>query len=709
MGGVTQYGLPEVRGNVADCEKFEGVIGRRTLNVGLTVVESWGAMNDKNERVGAQNTGASESMCAAVRRQTTGIFMNSQDKAQHVLRAANGDAESLRTLANHIRDASDPDPSIAHSIIHLLDSVLIPDDFSYRQSEDRQRPNSSCFAAMGALSVMMALCLTNHSKRSSALQVVQVLKDYYPHIIRWIEFFVSKGVFLRSCAAFLTTIALFHGTLEEVVLGSKSTVELIVAWWIHKGDNISTSQEHDSDMASHPSSPINLLFLLVVEDSRSRPIFRQVSAASPATVGLIARAMKTRLTELEEGIRAHSSTVAFVVARVLELARLLRQILNRKEHYVELFHSERLIFSISSTLQAATFHQEKGPEFWVNINDILRHIFSFIVKPGFGCGSPIKKVIDALNGGLLTVLVKSLIVTPPTTSSHAFCLCFLSDITAYCIYRDVVVPLSTAVKNLVKWGVVAQAPAPHAPKFSERWVAIVSFLIRNAKVYDCNGGREVLGSVCNGPGCPMAQELRSRVSVARKCSRCHSISYCSETCQKRDWRAHHRDECLEEQQLRPKGQLPLRDRATIASYIANLCTEYYSTKFQEARTQRKIFVPLESLILSVNGISIPTGVDVTTVANYRSRNIAIFHYHLWSRIDRYLEDFTLRPNIHLAEAIFPLGGCTVHLLVRLLKGEGGDFRVLGFISGITRSMALDNRQCTVDAWSAQNMRYPVPI
>lgn len=169
---------------------------------------------------------------------------------------------------------------------------------------------------------------------------------------------------------------------------------------------------------------------------------------------------------------------------------------------------------------------------------------------------------------------------------------------------------------------------------------------------------------------------------SKKCSGCQARAYCSTRCQKADWDAHHQHECGGMRQSTAveadcAGELRLSDRAHLAAFVERLCNKHMGEFRSYAR--RAFLVPLGSLILTVDGISVPATGTLSTVVEFLAsvKKSLGGNVPYRRRINDYLRQM---PEIRVACAVFPLGLLTVHLLVRM-QDDGNDIlRVVSFMT-----------------------------
>jgi hypothetical protein len=101
--------------------------------------------------------------------------------------------------------------------------------------------------------------------------------------------------------------------------------------------------------------------------------------------------------------------------------------------------------------------------------------------------------------------------------------------------------------------------------------------------------------------------------------------------------------------------------------VEDVCSTNMHT-VERIRQFRGFAAPLNALIHFVDCFSVPAALDLVLFTKYKQREHGE-PAHLKKRIDAYLSHALQSQNVYLAEAMFPYGGATVHLLIKMTKAN----------------------------------------
>ncbi|TEB24357.1 hypothetical protein FA13DRAFT_1797246 [Coprinellus micaceus] len=529
---------------------------------------------------------------------------------------------------------------------------------------------------MGAFEVITSQANLTLALGASRQSLAQLLREYRPHWLEWVHFFCRKGIFVLPSAAFVLAALEMGDDLQQTFMECPSSIGLVLNMWMQQDEHGRHYLSEEIDSTFPLTCPLLSLLSLVVGDPAGSLTLRDQLREDPLEIQCIAQTMQRRTHALRKLLHTSVLSPTFVIRHLHELSAVVQALSYRPEYPFEFFHSHRLLSQVSLTLNVA-LRVEARTSIWLEALGILKHLYTWILKSKLCTGSPLKKVISAVRGGIIRVLLKALLHVPTSFHDYAFAANFLHDITGYVAYRSVAPWLVVMIDT--EYSAMVDVCSP-SPLFEQCRNEVLCAIQTN----DDRRGPMIAQEMCdcvehrgsNGGG----EEGKSK-----RCGGCNTMAYCSDACQKTDWDLRHRQECdtLRELQLDVPIlglELHLRARANLAAFVEGT-----------------------SLILRVNAVAAPCLGSLSTVVQFLESIKSSFGEDVpqRQRINDYVTQMLQVRQIRLAYALFPLGLSTVHLLVRMWEDGSSTLRVVGFMTvGISECQSVNEDRL----WSSRGLR-----
>jgi hypothetical protein len=318
-------------------------------------------------------------------------------------------------------------------------------------------------------------------------EFARLLKDNHRHCLEWLCFFCNQGTFIIPAATFMLAIFDVDDDLRQMLLASPSVVDLILNMWMQQDEEGRYHIRVDGDRGC----PLLRLFSHVADDSVGYAALQKQLQAHPLEIGCIADTMERRIHALRHLLLTSLPvSTSFAVRHLHGLLRIIQQLLYKKKHSLEFFDSRRLLYQISFTLNVALCTETRS-SVWVEVPDLLGYLHTFILRSDATPGSALAKVISAVHGGIIHVLVKSLLYIPTSLESYPLVAQFLRDITAYAAYRNVA-PCLIVMLNSEFLHTVFGARTP-GPVFDKCWEEVLYAL----RAHDDDRGPRIAERMCD--------------------------------------------------------------------------------------------------------------------------------------------------------------------------------------------------------------------
>ncbi|KAJ2912265.1 hypothetical protein MD484_g8147, partial [Candolleomyces efflorescens] len=189
-------------------------------------------------------------------------------------------------------------------------------------------------------------------------------------------------------------------------------------------------------------------------------------------------------------------------------------------------------------------------------------------------------------------------------------------------------------------------------------------------------------TLCDNPDCSPSSASRRASLKPKKCSKCRSMVYCSESCQKEDWDKLHRSECSALKEMSIVTYLAFitiaRERSetmyhhSTRAFQVAVVEQMYNKLIGEAerlKASPPTTKPLRERILAIDAVSF---VEKRGFADLNEWEVVHAHTpeylkpRLWPLIQSYRSSANT-DTVRLAEGLFPLGEELVDLIVVLRR------------------------------------------
>ncbi|KAJ2912142.1 hypothetical protein MD484_g8271, partial [Candolleomyces efflorescens] len=621
----------------------------------------------------------------------TADVMDMVRKNMLIRRAATGDLASLKSLHQYIERKRDSDSEICGHLIHLLDPTDIPSDGDVDSFEEAFRDKMERVAL--ALNIFFSVFNSTSAEDASSKQTLATLfGEHLAEIFQWVLLFSTQGVHLPTCALIIIMLQSLDESLLLRIMTLRRLLELVLSIWIRKnrlgGRYIVAT--------THRICPILDMVQGLVSHEPRKAAFLQLLEDEPRRVREIAHAIRVRILELGESYTEGDIGRHFALEQILEILAISGVVLSRYDRWLAFLVPKDspnflgVVVEVLVTISRGAVEES----YLATLVRTIRRVCTLALRAGSNACPPLKKLLTILDGGILTLITRCLLHLPPTNPAHVFAADIFQEIAAYGIFHEVA-RFFAAGPGV--W--VAPADLRRANQLSARdinqecWEVVRTFVVQIIQKYNRNMDHILTTNICDGLGHTHHRWQEAAGSDVRQCSRCHSVVYCSQQCQRNDWGQYHRYECstqLAQYSLRRlSGWISPVNRAWCLFLVEGIVNAHMSS-FDEKRLIKGITAPLHSCILVIEGLSLPTRISVTKVSDYMRRNKDLPDTSLAKRIDAYLAQFLQYPGtIWLVEALFPYGGATIHYLIRMTRDEDG---CLHAVSAVTRVCDCANRR-----------------
>ncbi|RXW14137.1 hypothetical protein EST38_g11721 [Candolleomyces aberdarensis] len=443
------------------------------------------------------------------------------------------------------------------------------------------------------------------------------------------RFLIHESSLIELISCLIVAILVLDSDLKEAILTSTSGVDTILAAWTQRG----VGGRYEV-VAQPPLCALLILFRDVVSHAHGADVLYDLLITSPPRLKKLVRTLIARVSDIADRYARGQVTTAFALEYLHDLLDIIRKLLHQQHIWTALFKSGELLSTLPSALLIiACGHTDV--KVWTDVAGCLRHLVTFCFTGGMGSINPMHQVYTALSGGVLKVVYRCLVNLPPSHPDFSFVLLLLGDFAAYAVYTRVVERFTSAFQKMMAM--------PNVQTLSEEVLQLTSTITANLSV-------------------------------------------------KIDWNEYHRGECTSESKSNVRRRslgvsLSVSLRLHLLGYIESFCKS--SMPAFEALQEQKhgANVPLHSLVMFADLVSIPPALNVTKIASYKSALDGGLAYG--RRTVGFMRQFLQRREIHLAEVLFPYGGCTIRVFARLWKDDDNIFHTLSAIFGLIDSNATE--------------------
>ncbi|KAF6765455.1 hypothetical protein DFP72DRAFT_867876 [Ephemerocybe angulata] len=413
---------------------------------------------------------------------------------------------------------------------------------------DPNRISHALAALEDLLSCLLGLYYNRHmSSRDPTpyeTRLYRKLVDRWLGIIAWLEYLVvydpvTLGItcILRDFLVALTTMLHLErvpaAEYVEEVIAMPQTVDFIFLM-LYQVDPKTGAPYSFPESPLFPCHLIQVFSIYSESEVGITAMLGWLRSTKPQTRERITSSLRARARDLANTTGDDISGAIMSMACLYYFVCPILHSLRRCVHYYD------LIKTFSAALLKLT---EKGvargitePELWLQIGHSLSSILVMVTEI---VPNPFKAVSKAIEGGLLTIILKS----GPYTQKHS------PEVMTKCL--NALIPylyLSKPFNAVVQRGdfqLFRNPPFPIPESMQAAYSGYIAAMTRNLHTYN---HRSASPNTCSN----LRHPAGGRDAAMKSCSACHSVFYCSSACQGVDWIAFHSKECR-----------PLADQASI--------------------------------------------------------------------------------------------------------------------------------------------------
>ncbi|KAJ3526362.1 hypothetical protein NMY22_g10197 [Coprinellus aureogranulatus] len=491
-------------------------------------------------------------------------------------------------------------------VLHHLDISLLPQH--HTPKPERQERIERAFTCMTLLHKVMAMVLVDRSRgglRDNATAFLSNNLDV-DSLCLWIDLCIRLGLSLAvkrapcptpdtACTHFaylLDDLLNLSPPLHEAFVSSSTFMDLLLRMWMARDNHGNVYCEFQR--GEGPGCTVIVLMHRATDSAVGCPVLLQQLGSFPT------KAWREFVLVAVERVRHCGKAIqkAFSPEWVVEVFDQLLSIMQRLSSCSDLLHRRFVEAAYLSKISSAylSMHPFLRPDSAYS-QDRIHPIGVFLDMALYDEELTAKNIRDLASGGAIQLCIS--VITSARSSSAAEEATFRSVMSLLCIHlshRPVVenyrayIPQDIKSVRSLSFENCLHFWLPELCKDLTWWLETLN------EVY---AGRARRIFICDNPLCnwTVSQAERS----PRTCSGCTSVIYCSEECQRVDWRGRHKHECAAAHDYfrgRNVARMPRYSHQSRAFHLA-LVEDLYN---QRCETMRRSGMPMEHRIPGMDAL-----------------------------------------------------------------------------------------------------------